>query len=121
MRAAPARAGRLRLRQRVSARTCNENQSSGDDNCSRHHFFPRLSVVLRSVFLRRRFFSFQASSRIHHVFESLSRAADPDNPERGEETAAKMLRRMLLAGISRWHPDPMAALDQIDERRQRSR
>ena len=75
VRAPSAGTGRLRLWQRVSARTCDENQSRGDDHCSRHHFFPRLPVILLSIFLRRKSFSFQASSRIHHVFESLSRAA----------------------------------------------
>ena len=29
----------------------------------------------------------------------------------GDDAAAVLLRRMLKAGISRWHPDPMAALE----------
>lgn len=39
--------------------------------------------------------------------------ADPNEPRVGEEMAARILRRMLKAGISRWHPDPMAALEAI--------
>jgi hypothetical protein len=35
---------------------------------------------------------------------------DPDNPQEKEQQAAKLLRRMLKAGVSKWHPDPMAAL-----------
>jgi hypothetical protein len=36
---------------------------------------------------------------------------DPHEPRRGEEAGAKVLRRMLKAGISRWHPNPLAALE----------
>jgi hypothetical protein len=36
---------------------------------------------------------------------------DPDHPQPGEETAAALLRRMLHAGIPRWHPDPLVALE----------
>jgi hypothetical protein len=39
--------------------------------------------------------------------------ADENEPRVGEEEAAKLLRRMLRAGISRWHPDPMAALEAV--------
>jgi hypothetical protein len=35
---------------------------------------------------------------------------DGNEPRVGEEIAAKVLRNMLKAGISRWHPDPIAAL-----------
>jgi hypothetical protein len=34
---------------------------------------------------------------------------DPNNPGAGEGEAAALLRRMLRAGVSRWHPDPNAA------------
>jgi len=34
----------------------------------------------------------------------------PDEPRQGEERAAKLLRRMLRAGVSKYHPDPEAAL-----------
>jgi hypothetical protein len=37
--------------------------------------------------------------------------ADENEPRVGEEEAAKLLHRMLKAGISRWHPDPLAALE----------
>jgi hypothetical protein len=36
---------------------------------------------------------------------------DENEPRVGEEEAAKLLRRMAKAGISRWHPDPLAALE----------
>jgi hypothetical protein len=36
---------------------------------------------------------------------------DPNEPRRGEEHAAKLLRKMLKAGLSRWHPNPPAALE----------
>jgi hypothetical protein len=39
--------------------------------------------------------------------------ADPDNPAPGEATAAKILRKMLAAGLSRWHPDPLAGLEKV--------
>jgi hypothetical protein len=44
--------------------------------------------------------------------------ADENEPRVGEESAAKLLRRMLKAGISRWHPDPMRALEEIADFRQ---
>jgi hypothetical protein len=31
--------------------------------------------------------------------------------EAGEETGAALLRRMLRSGVSRFHPDPLAALE----------
>jgi hypothetical protein len=37
--------------------------------------------------------------------------ADENEPRVGEEDAARLLRRMLKAGISEFHPDPMAALE----------
>jgi hypothetical protein len=40
---------------------------------------------------------------------------DPDNPKAGEAEAAALLRRMLQAGISRWHPDPLAALEEREQ------
>jgi hypothetical protein len=35
---------------------------------------------------------------------------DPAHPAKGEEAAARLLRRMLRAGVSKWHPDPLAAI-----------
>jgi hypothetical protein len=37
--------------------------------------------------------------------------ADENEPRVGEEVAAKILRCMLKAGVSRWHPNPLAALE----------
>jgi hypothetical protein len=37
--------------------------------------------------------------------------ADENEPRVGEEAAAKLLHKMLRAGVSRWHPDPLAALE----------
>jgi hypothetical protein len=39
--------------------------------------------------------------------------SDENEPRIGEESAAKLLHRMLKAGISRWHPDPMVALEAV--------
>jgi hypothetical protein len=39
---------------------------------------------------------------------------DPNEPKIGEEIAARLLRRMLKAGISRWHPDPIRALEAVE-------
>jgi hypothetical protein len=39
---------------------------------------------------------------------------DQDNeagPISGHRAAAELLRRMLALGISRWHPDPLAAIE----------
>jgi hypothetical protein len=39
---------------------------------------------------------------------------DQDNeagPISGHKAAAELLRRMLALGISRWHPDPLAAIE----------
>ena len=33
-----------------------------------------------------------------------------DSPHHPDPAANKLLQRMLAAGVSRWHPDPMAAL-----------
>ena len=35
---------------------------------------------------------------------------DIDAPAESERVAAKLLRTMLRHGVSRWHPDPQAAL-----------
>jgi hypothetical protein len=40
---------------------------------------------------------------------------DPNEPRVGEEEAAKLLRRMLKAGISRWHPDPLRELERREK------
>ncbi|MGC2454720.1 MAG: hypothetical protein WA592_18355 [Pseudolabrys sp.] len=44
--------------------------------------------------------------------------SDPDNPgagrseHEGRAEAARLLKRMLAAGVSRWYPDPLAALNE---------
>jgi hypothetical protein len=38
--------------------------------------------------------------------------ADANDPCVGEEEGARLLRRMLKAGVSRFHPDPMRALSE---------
>ncbi len=40
---------------------------------------------------------------------------DENEPCVGEEEAAKLLRRMLKAGVSRWHPDPLRALEEREK------
>jgi hypothetical protein len=40
---------------------------------------------------------------------------DENEPRVGEESAAKLLHRMLKAKISRWHPDPIAALEEREK------
>jgi hypothetical protein len=42
---------------------------------------------------------------------------DENEPRVGEESAAKLLRQMLKAGISGWHPDPVAALEEREKAR----
>jgi hypothetical protein len=36
---------------------------------------------------------------------------DPNEPRYGEEAAARLLKRMLQAGVSRYAPDPMGTLE----------
>jgi hypothetical protein len=40
----------------------------------------------------------------------------PDNDHRGFRPAAKMLQRMLSLGISRYEPDPVAAIADAEQR-----
>jgi len=52
---------------------------------------------------------------------------DPDNPDEGRGPAraqldgryeaAALLKRMLAAGVSRYHPDPMAAIEEAERER----
>ena len=59
------------------------------------------------------------------------RIRDPDHPDRsrdrrygeidGRYEAARLLRRMYDLGISRWHPDPLAAIEEKLEEKDRSR
>jgi hypothetical protein len=51
------------------------------------------------------------SMRLKPWQEPPCHVADENEPRVGEEAAAKLLHRILKAGISRWHPDPMAALE----------
>jgi hypothetical protein len=41
---------------------------------------------------------------------------DIDHPGDSERVAAKLLKKMLDCGVSRWHPDPQAALAQFRRR-----
>ena len=41
----------------------------------------------------------------------------PDDPNAREKDGQKLLVRMLDAGLSRWEPDPMAALAKAERRR----
>jgi hypothetical protein len=36
---------------------------------------------------------------------------DPNEPRYGEAAAARLLKRMLQAGVSRYSPDPMKELE----------
>ena len=38
-------------------------------------------------------------------------AADEDDPNERDKAAQKLLREMLAAGVSRYHPDPLAAIE----------
>ena len=50
-----------------------------------------------------------------HIDEN---ADEPDNAEREPDTVGrKLLRQMLRAGVSRYEPDPLAALQQANKRR----
>jgi len=63
------------------------------------------------------------------------RIRDPDHPDRsrdrrygeidGRYDAARLLRQMYDLGISRWHPDPLAAIEEkkaaIEQKKDRSR
>jgi hypothetical protein len=44
---------------------------------------------------------------------------DPADPGPGEQEAARLLRRMLQAGVSKWHPNPMAAIAEAKRKEQR--
>jgi hypothetical protein len=53
----------------------------------------------------------------------------PDNPDEGlrpdqpgpasdgRQQAAHLLKRMLAAGVSKWHPDPLRAIERAEARR----
>jgi hypothetical protein len=50
-----------------------------------------------------------------HIDEN---ADEPDNPSREPDTAAReLLRQMLRAGVSRFEPDPLTALQRVNKRR----
>jgi hypothetical protein len=42
---------------------------------------------------------------------------DPDNPEPRQEAAAALLRKMLANGVSKYDPDPLAAVEGAKERK----
>ena len=42
--------------------------------------------------------------------------ADEDDPHPRDKDAQRFLRKMLAAGISRYEPDPMAALERLSAR-----
>jgi hypothetical protein len=59
------------------------------------------------------------------------RIRDPDHPDRSRDRgygeidrryeAARLLRQMYDFGISRWHPDPLTAIEEKLEKKDRSR
>jgi hypothetical protein len=49
-----------------------------------------------------------------HVYEE--ERDDPRNQFTGYEQAIKILREMLDLGISRWHPDPLAAIEEAKKK-----
>jgi hypothetical protein len=46
---------------------------------------------------------------------------NPDKPGPNYEDAARLQRRMLKAGVSKWHPDPLAAIAAGKRRRGKAR
>lgn len=42
---------------------------------------------------------------------------DPQHPRKVDEAAARLLRQMLAHGVSRWHPDPLAAIAEAKARK----
>jgi hypothetical protein len=45
--------------------------------------------------------------------------ADEDGPDERDKEAQRLLRQMLTAGVSRYDPDPLAALTKAVEKRKR--
>jgi hypothetical protein len=41
---------------------------------------------------------------------------DEDDPQERDKQAQALLRRMLAAGVSRYHPDPLRALEEADQK-----
>jgi hypothetical protein len=56
-------------------------------------------------------YSVQIDSLHLRPWESPPCVVDEDSPEPGDEVAANFLRRMLALGISRFDPDPLAAIE----------
>jgi hypothetical protein len=50
---------------------------------------------------------------LHYCQQTRSLDDPDDRAERAE--AARLLRRMLKAGVSRYHPDPMSALEKAEK------
>jgi hypothetical protein len=44
-------------------------------------------------------------------------AADEDGPDERDKEAQRLLRQMLAFGVSRWHPDPLAAIEAAKQRK----
>ncbi len=47
---------------------------------------------------------------------NIAAALNDLDPQRGYRAAARLLQRMLDAGVSRWHPDPLAAIAEAEQR-----
>jgi hypothetical protein len=47
---------------------------------------------------------------------NIAAALDDADEQRGYRAAALLLQRMLAANISRWHPNPLEALEQAERR-----
>ena len=45
---------------------------------------------------------------------NIASALDESDPQRSYRAAALLLQRMLAAGVSRWHPNPLAALAEAE-------
>jgi hypothetical protein len=44
-------------------------------------------------------------------------AADEGGPDERDKEAQRLLRQMLALGVSRWHPDPLAAIEAAKQRK----
>ena len=49
---------------------------------------------------------------------NIAAALNVTDEQRGYRAAALLLQRMLDAGVSRWHPDPLRAIAEAEQRKQ---
>jgi hypothetical protein len=47
-----------------------------------------------------------------HINDADETLAQPEQPGDGKHAAARLLKQMLALGVSKWHPDPLAAIEQ---------